>query len=170
MGYTVGMGVASGLIREARRGAGLTQAELAHRASTSQSAVAAYESGAKTPNVETLERVLRAAGCRLETTAIPVRRRSTLSRVLRARRSAIIACAAEHHASNVRVFGSVARGTDAAGSDIDLLVDMDPGGSLLDLVRLRRALVVLLGVEVDVVSANGLLRRDAATVDEAIPL
>lgn len=47
---------------------------------------------------------------------------------------------------------------------------MAPDGSLLDQVRLRRSLVELLGVEVDVVSSNGLLPRDAAILDEAVPL
>lgn len=166
------MAVTPDLIRHARREAGLTQAELARRAVTSQSAVAAYESGAKTPNVETLERLLRAAGQRLESGPSRTRKaRSTrLARRLRQQRSTILEIAREHHASNVRVFGSVASGQATSSSDIDLLVDMDPDVSLLDQVRLRRALVELLGVEVDVVSSNGLLPRDAALLDEAVPL
>jgi hypothetical protein len=90
--------------------------------------------------------------------------------MLRARRQKILAIASEHHASNVRVFGSVARGQDSSGSDIDLLVDMKPNGSLLDQVRLQRALTELLGIEVDVLSSNGLLPRDSAILDEAVPL
>ena len=50
------------LIRTARRNAGLTQVELARRARTSQAAVSAYESGRRSPSVETLSRVLAAAG------------------------------------------------------------------------------------------------------------
>lgn len=53
---------ASGLLRRARREAGLTLRELGERAGTSHSTLAAYESGRKTPNVATLNRVLRAAG------------------------------------------------------------------------------------------------------------
>jgi transcriptional regulator with XRE-family HTH domain len=53
------------MIRMARRGAGLTQAELAARAATSQAAISAYESGRRSPSVETLTRVLDAAGCEL---------------------------------------------------------------------------------------------------------
>ena len=53
------------LIKEARTAAGLTQAELARRAGTSQPAVAAYESGNKIPTVITLERLLRVAGATL---------------------------------------------------------------------------------------------------------
>lgn len=93
-----------------------------------------------------------------------------LARLLQRHRSAVRALASEHHASNVRVFGSVASGRGSSSSDIDLLVDMDPGASLLDQVRLHRALVELLGVEVDLVSTNGLLPRDTAILDEAVPL
>lgn len=166
------MGVGSELIKRARKEAGLTQAELARRAATSQSAVAAYESGAKTPAVGTLERLLRAAGQRLGSGPVPTSKgRSThLVRILRRHRNAILAIAREHHVSNVRVFGSVARGQESLGSDIDLLVDMDPDGSLLDQVRLRRALIELLGVEVDVLSSSGLLPRDSAILDEAVSL
>ncbi len=52
-------------LREARTEAGLTQADLASRADTSQAAVSAYESGAKRPSLDTLERLLSAAGARL---------------------------------------------------------------------------------------------------------
>jgi uncharacterized protein len=166
------MAVGRDLIKRARLEAGLTQAELARRAVTSQSAVAAYESGAKTPSADTLERLLRAAGQQLGSSPGPARKkRSTpLARRLRQHRSTILKIAHEHHASNVRVFGSVASGHATSSSDIDLLVDIDPGGSLLDQVRLRRALIELLGVQVDVVSSRGLLPRDSAILDEAVPL
>lgn len=52
-------------LRDARRRAGLTQAELARRAGTSQATISAYESGRKEPSVSTLGRVLAAAGSRL---------------------------------------------------------------------------------------------------------
>ena len=61
-------------LRDARRGAGLTQAELAARAATSQAAVSAYESAAKTPSVGTLSRLLTAAGARLTVEATDVLR------------------------------------------------------------------------------------------------
>ncbi len=160
------------LIREARSATGMTQTELAKRARTSQSAIAAYESGAKIPTVATLERLLRAAGTEL--TAIPTRggqRTTRLSRLLHERRQRIVEVAADHHASNVRVFGSVARGEETDRSDVDLLVDMEPGRSLLDQVRLRRALSQLLGVEVDVVATGGLRERDRRTIlKEAVPV
>jgi uncharacterized protein len=63
-------------------------------------------------------------------------------------------------ASNVRVFGSVARGTAQPESDVDLLVDFELGRSLIDHVALWRDLEALLGRRVDVVSAGGLTDRD----------
>ncbi|MFT3779428.1 MAG: nucleotidyltransferase family protein [Ottowia sp.] len=80
---------------------------------------------------------------------------STLSS-LRARREELLAIAARHGASDVRVFGSVARGEDAGGSDVDFLVRMDAGRSLLDLVGLRDGLENALARPVDVVSENGI--------------
>ena len=53
---------AATVIRRARQGAGLTQRELAARAGTSHPTLAAYESGRKTPGVDTLDRIVRAAG------------------------------------------------------------------------------------------------------------
>ena len=57
-----------------------------------------------------------------------------------------------HHAASPRVFGSVARGDDQPGSDVDLLVDFTDEASLLDEVGLRLALADLLQVSVDVVA------------------
>lgn len=152
--------------------AGLTQAELAERASTSQPTIAAYEAGDKVPNVSTLERVLHATGTSLEARRSPSSRPTgRLRGLLDERRQQILELAARHHARNVRVFGSVARGEETDTSDVDLLVDMAPGHSLLDQVRLRRELAELIGVDVDVVTTAGLLERDeGAILDEAMPL
>jgi predicted nucleotidyltransferase len=166
------MSVAAKLIREARQAAGLTQAELARRSRTSQSAVAAYESAAKVPTAGTLDRLLHAAGAKIGT--LPLRpkglRRAGLRKLLHDHRDEILEVAAKNGATNVRVFGSIARGEEGYGSDVDLLVDMDPGCSLLDQVRVRRALAKLLGVEVDVVTSGGLLDRDAGILEEATPI
>ncbi len=166
------MTLSARLIREARAAASLTQAELARRAGTSQPTVAAYEAGDKIPNVATLERLLRAAGTTLTTSRSKgTQRTDRLRRLLHERRDEILEVAAHHHAGNVRVFGSAARGEATDRSDIDLLVDMEPGRSLLDQVRLRRAMSELLGVDVDVVTSGGLLPRDGSTIlDEAVPL
>lgn len=67
------------MIRDARRAAGITQVELAARAGTAQPAVAAYESGAKTPNLATLERLLGACEHDIEVLARPRLRRGAAS-------------------------------------------------------------------------------------------
>jgi len=74
-------------------------------------------------------------------------------------RDQILAAAARHGATNVRVFGSVARGDANATSDVDFLVDFEPGRSLLDLASLLVDLEDLLGHPVDVVTEPGLKAR-----------
>jgi uncharacterized protein len=75
--------------------------------------------------------------------------------LLRARREEILGCANDHGACNVRVFGSVVRGESGALSDVDLLVEMGPGRSLIDLVGLWQDLEDMLGTHVDVLSDGG---------------
>lgn len=72
---------------------------------------------------------------------------------LKSKRDEIIRLATTHGARNLRLFGSVARGEDRPDSDIDLLVDMDPERSLLDLVALGQDLEELLHRKVDVLTA-----------------
>jgi len=72
--------------------------------------------------------------------------------------------------SNVRIFGSVARGDAHSRSDIDFLVDVPRDASLFDLSRFRRELSGLLGVDVDVISSHALLPRDQDVLEEAIGL
>ena len=74
-------------------------------------------------------------------------------------RAEILAAASRHGATNVRVFGSVARGEADAASDVDFLVDFEPGRSLLDLAGLLIDLEDLLGHPVDVVTEPGLKAR-----------
>ncbi|GIV82161.1 MAG: nucleotidyltransferase [Anaerolineae bacterium] len=71
---------------------------------------------------------------------------------LRARRDEILRLAEQYGAFNVRVFGSVARGEEKSGSDVDLLVSMRPGASMFDLVGLWLDLQDLLGCEVSLVT------------------
>ena len=94
-----------------------------------------------------------------------------LGRRLRRRRRAITEIAARRGAHHVRVFGSVARGEDGEGSDIDLLVDLDPDVGLVGLAGLTRELRELLDVRVDVVPASSLKAalRDVVLA-QAIPL
>jgi len=79
---------------------------------------------------------------------------------LQAIRQDILRVAAQHGARKVRLFGSAARGEDRPGSDLDLLVDMESGRSLLDLVALGQDLEELLHRKVDVItdSRNGRIR------------
>lgn len=82
-----------------------------------------------------------------------------ITELLGERRKQILDAAAKYGAYNVRVFGSVARGTADAESDIDFLVDMESGRSLLDLGGLLMELQYLLGHNVDVITPGGLRRR-----------
>ena len=79
--------------------------------------------------------------------------------LLRSRRNEILQMAAAYGARNLRVFGSVARGDAQPDSDIDFLVEMEPGRSLFDLGGFLVALEAALGVEVDVVTEKGLRPR-----------
>ena len=97
--------------------------------------------------------------------------RTDMREVLKAKREEILRIAARHGARNVRLFGSVARGEADAKSDVDVLVDMEPGRSLLDMGGLLMDLQDLLGCRVDVVSERGLRERIRGRVlQEAIPL
>jgi uncharacterized protein len=87
------------------------------------------------------------------------RKAIALRELLQANRDAILRIAAKYGASNVRVFGSVARGEADAESDIDLLVDMEEDRSLLDLSRLLTNLQTLLGYKLDIVTEQGLNER-----------
>lgn len=79
--------------------------------------------------------------------------------LVRAKRDEILRIAAKHGARNVRVFGSVARGEADQASDVDFLVEMESGRSLLDLGGLQVELESLLGCRVDVVTVRGLKAR-----------
>ncbi len=83
---------------------------------------------------------------------------------LREKRSEIIELARARGASHVRVFGSVARGEAGEGGDIDFIVDLEPGRSLLDLGGLLMDLRDLLKRDVDVVSERRLRPRVAERV------
>ena len=79
-------------------------------------------------------------------------------------REEILAVAARHHATNVRVFGSVATGSDTETSDLDLMVHFSAEANLYDQISLADELRDLLGVEVDVISDG------AAGVDKIAPV
>jgi hypothetical protein len=90
---------------------------------------------------------------------------------LRRKRESILRLARRHGARNIRVFGSLARNEANESSDIDLLVDLEPGRTLLDWGALWEELEKLLACEVDVATEQTLrpsLRERA--LQEAIPL
>lgn len=93
------------------------------------------------------------------------------SESLREHRDAVLDIAASIGAMNVRIFGSVLREEDTEGSDVDLLVDVPRGTTLLDMVRLQNAIEDALGVSVDVLTAEDLpLRIRDRVLEEARPL
>jgi len=95
----------------------------------------------------------------------------SLNELLQEKREDILRIATRRGASNLRIFGSVAGGEADAKSDIDILVDLEPGRSLLDLGGLLMDLQDLLGHNVDVVTGRGLRERIRERVlREAIPL
>ncbi len=94
-----------------------------------------------------------------------------LPEFLETHREDVLHLASRHGASNVRVFGSLARGDARADSDVDLLVNLDKGRSLFDLGALLEDLKMLLGREVDVVTEKGLrVRIRDRVLKEAVPL
>jgi uncharacterized protein len=161
------------LLREARRVAGLSQAELARRAGVTQSVVSAYESAARQPSLPMLDRLVSATGLELE---IQVRRRNTplkgpIGARLWARRKKVKQIAEGHGLTNLRVFGSIARGEETEDSDIDLLVDVKPGVGLIGIARAQHEVEELLGTRVDLVPASDLKPGVAESVlPAAMPL
>lgn len=145
-------------IRAARHAAGMTQAELASAANVSQPNLSAYENNRRSPSPAVLSRITQALKIRPS------------KRVVQ-HREEILTIVAEHNATEPRVIGSVARGEDGPGSDLDLLVDFTEEASLLDEVGLRVELSELLGIPVDVIAADTLRGEFRERVThEAVPL
>jgi predicted nucleotidyltransferase len=87
------------------------------------------------------------------------------------RRDEIVAVAQRYGASDIRIFGSVARGDATETSDVDFIVRFEPGRSLFDHGGLLMDLRELLGVEVDVISEGGIKGRwREHLMREAVPL
>jgi uncharacterized protein len=155
----------------------LSQTDLARRAGVAQSVISAYESDRREPGMAMLTKLIEATGHHLTLNVEPLPGRrlglpdTRLGRRLRRHRRAVTDLAERRGLRNVRVFGSVARGEDRDGSDIDLLVDVDEGVGLVGIGGLARELTDLLGVPVDVVPADSLKRTLRAEVlAEAVPL
>ena len=164
---------ASALIRQARERAGLTQAQLARAAGTSQPTLAAYETGAKSPSVRSLDRIIRAAGGSLDVKLkVAPTAQGELLDELREHANAIREVGRERKIRNIRVFGSAARGEESDASDVDLLVDFDPVRyGVLPLVGFAQDVRAIIGRNVDV-TTSALLRDDVRVqaLAEAVPL
>lgn len=90
---------------------------------------------------------------------------------LETNREAIRRVVAAHHASNPRVFGSVAQGQDAEDSDLDILIDPTADTTLFDIGAIRHELLQLLGVPVDVLTPKALPEKFRfAVLAEAKPI
>jgi hypothetical protein len=88
--------------------------------------------------------------------------------LVEAHRGQIKALVARHKGRAVALFGSVARGDETHESDVDFLVEFEPGSSLFDLADLEDELASLLGRRVDVVSVGGLKPRDQGIRRDAL--
>lgn len=143
-------------VRELREAAGLSQAELARRSGVAQPNIAAYEAGRRSASPEMIARLHSAT-------------RPMPHDALAAHRSDLLRLAERYGFSNVRVFGSAARGADRPGSDLDVLVTRSPGTGLLTVSAFAAAAGELLGVEVDVVTDGG-LRAGHEILTSAIPV
>jgi hypothetical protein len=168
-------------IRQARLDANLSQMDLAAKAGTSQSALARYETGASLPTLPTLERLLAACGRCLEIKTPPTRPSKPVSSVrgrlgpqadkLRHQRRRLLDAAKRHGVGHLRAFGSLARGETRVDSDVDLLVDLKPGHTLVDLAAFRREAEEILDLPVDVATADMLkVRFRDEILSEALPL
>lgn len=94
-----------------------------------------------------------------------------IEELVQQKREEILAIAAQHGASNIRIFGSVARGEAKENSDIDFLVEIESNRSLLNRIALMQSLEDLLQRKVDVVKLENLHEKIRDRVlKEAIPL
>lgn len=144
-------------LRRRRRERAMSQRVLAERAGIPQPNVSAYERGRRVPSAETLQRLDAALAATLS-------ERLTLARV------DILEAAERRSLTDVRIFGSVARGDFTSQSDVDLLVRPADDSSIFDLAAFREEVESLLGAPVDVVSDRGKGPTMGRILREAVPL
>lgn len=158
------MSRAAEVLRHARRESGLTQASLAALAGVPQSVISAYENGRREPSFGALDHLLTAAGLTVE--VVPRTRPGS------AMRDRVLAHSDDLHralqplgARGITLFGSVARGDDTPGSDVDLVVDVEPTVSMFTLLRMQREAETILGRKVDLIPREGLKSAVAASIE-----
>ena len=152
-----------GALHRLRMRTGRSLREVAAQGAVTAARLSRIENGHVDPRISTVEAILASLGASLGDLAMATgqlpaeagRDDRPMEIVLR-HRSEIHALVTLHGASHPRVFGSVARGMAGPGSDIDLLVDLEPGRTLFDLAALRAELESLLAMPVDVVPSAGL--------------
>lgn len=157
------------LVRSARERAHLSARDLAARCGVSTSTVTRIERGEINPTLAMLERLLDASGNELIVTVEPHRQRPTIG-ALRALRNEIVASVGRFGGTNVRVFGSVARGTANDESDVDLLIDVPAGTGLIAVEQITEAVSGVVPWPVDVITSGAARRRMAHVLDEAVLL
>ncbi|MFM8448211.1 MAG: helix-turn-helix domain-containing protein [Candidatus Nanopelagicaceae bacterium] len=162
------------LLINARKTSLLTQKQVAERAGTNQAAVAKYEAGTKTPSVDTLIRLLKANGFDLVLDVKKTKKiykRSELYKRVQAHRGEIRNLLHSAGATNIRIFGSVARGDDDDMSDLDILVQRVEGANVLDIYKCHHAIKRMVGVRVDIGIEHLLISEvRKSALRDAIPL
>lgn len=137
------------LLRRARRKRGLSQRALAAASGVSPTVVARIEAGKTQPTLTTLGKLLAGAGFAPNVELVSTARPSTL---VSAHKEELRELAGRHRVRSIRVFGSVALGTDGPDSDLDLLVEFEPSVPGLTRIDFAEAVEELLGVRVDMVN------------------
>jgi predicted nucleotidyltransferase len=138
--------------------------------------ISAYESGRREPVLSTLVALIEATGHDLHVDVRPIDRATPglsgpLGRRVRRHRARLVDTASRYGATNLRVFGSVARGDDRPDSDLDLLVELPPHTGLLTLFRLERDLAKILQAPVDVVPDDAVKAETRPDIErDLVPL
>lgn len=158
------------LVREARHRSGLSARQLAELAQVPASTVSRVERGEMNPTVAMLSRLIEAAGSDLVIELGDGTLQQPTLTALRARADAIRDTVTRHGGSNIRVVGSVGRGDSGSGSDVDLLIDVQPGTGLIALAKLEDELSDSLPWKVDVLTSGMARGRMAHILDDAVPL
>jgi predicted nucleotidyltransferase/DNA-binding XRE family transcriptional regulator len=164
------------LIVEARLSCGITQSELAARAGTSQPTLSRYEIGEAIPTLATLERLMAACGKKLglmvEDSPRHLDVRAGLMHTVHVSRKQIVETLLSFDMHNPAVFGSVARGEEHEGSDIDIMVDFDVNiKGLGPIMKATDKLEGLLHQQIDLVPRAALAEHVFLQAQrEAVPL
>lgn len=163
------------ILINARKSSRLTQTQVAARIGTKQSAIARYEKGLQAPSVDTLRKLLKANGFEL---ILEVKKTSKMGELsprykkIQKNRGKIKKILTDAGASNIRIFGSVARGTDKKRSDVDFLVDVSKdSGNTIKVMLVAGKLERILGCKVDVIVSR-LCKKEVlkSALNDAIPL